>query len=91
MSCIVSVTTDPSYSGGWYVGCMLGENNFPTLSENNGLLTIPINSSGQYLIQFTNLQPNTRYYVEGFVTDGTPYGKTVYYGSDVIPVTTLAK
>jgi len=91
MNCIVSVTTDPNYSGGWFVGCMLGENNFPTISENNGLLTMPINSSGQYSIQITNLKPNTRYYVEGFVTNGTPYGKTIYYDGDVIPVTTPAE
>jgi len=90
MNCIVSVTVDPNYKGGWFVGCMLGENDFPTTNENSGLLTMPIVNSGQYSISITNLKPNTKYYIEGFVTNGTPYGKTIYYDGDVIPVITPA-
>jgi len=90
-NCIVSVIADTNYKGGWFVGCMVGEDDFPTINENFGLLTMPIvNQSGQYSIQINNLKPNTRYFVEGFVTNGTPYGKTIYYDGDVKLVITPA-
>jgi len=91
ISCILSVVTNSNYKGGWFVGCMVGENDFPTIKENNGLLTVPIVNSGQYNIQFENLQPFTRYFLEGFVTNGTPYGKTIYYNSNVVPIMTSAE
>ena len=100
-SCGIRVIADAGsedmYNSNYLVGCMWASNGYPTNYRMDTHSTTALQNSGMYNLQMTNLQPNTTYYVQGFVirtpdgnyTDGSETVGDPSYGP-VVTFTTSA-
>lgn len=99
-----SVTAYGKEMGGWEAHqilldlgiCYSSTNSQPTLENCEGHVYAPKGTSGEFTVQLSDLQPNTRYYYRAFMrVDDYPvfYGETTYFmtpaDTDGIKVSTL--